>query len=83
MIGMVILLALVSIICCWLYLNAEKIRARELEMREREPFKFMILGFSRSYLDDSNTWVRRYRIFVVILCACFYLFGFWFFMTVR
>jgi hypothetical protein len=83
MIHVGVLLALANIIGYWSYRNAEKIHARDLEMRKKEPFKFKILGFSKKYLDDQNAWVRHYRIFVVILCAYFNLFGLWFFMTVR
>ena len=83
MIEVAILLVLGTVVCFCLYRNAEKIRVSVLEMRIKEPLKFKILGFSKRTLDDPETWLRHYRMFIISLCAFLYLFGLWFFATVK
>jgi hypothetical protein len=51
----------------WFWFQAPKLYDYHLNMKEHNPLMFKIIGYNEKYLKDRALWIRRFRIYVVVM----------------
>jgi len=59
----------VCVIVMWGF--ADRIYDSHKATRKNHPFLFKLTGFNEQYIDDRHTWVRHFRIQLILLILLF------------
>ena len=63
----ILLIVALPVIAIWLWFHAPKLYDEHLNMKERNPLMFKLIGYNEKYLKDRASWMRRFRIYLVLM----------------